>query len=151
MRTNTFCPINNQKINERVARINGVLSAVVLGVFLVSQNVIPVIFLAIDFYLRSTKYAKYSPVRYIACQIAKLLQLRKVEINAGPKQFAAKIGIVFALAISIAFLLQASILAYSLSGLLILFALLEGVFGLCIACELYPYVYRILYKTKSFA
>lgn len=151
MRTNTFCPINNQKINERVARINGILSAVILGVFLVTLNVIPVIFLAIDFYLRSSKYAKYSPVRYASCHLAKWLQLKKVEINAGPKQFAAKIGFIFTIAVSIAFLFQASILAFSLSVILILFALLEGVFGLCVACEIYPFVYRFLYKEKPFA
>ncbi len=57
MRTNTFCPINNQKINERVARVNGILSAAIVGIFLVTLNVIPVIFLAIDFYLRSSKHA----------------------------------------------------------------------------------------------
>jgi hypothetical protein len=35
-----------------------------------------------------------------------------------------------------------------LSSTLLLFSALEGFFGFCIACEIYPYVYNLLYKGK---
>jgi hypothetical protein len=38
--------------------------------------------------------------------------------------------------------------ALTLAGLLGLFSFLEAAFGFCVACEIYPFVYRLLYKVK---
>ena len=62
MKTFALCPVSDQKINERVARINGAFTVILLILSALTQSVIPVIFLAIDFLLRAFNYIRYSPV-----------------------------------------------------------------------------------------
>jgi hypothetical protein len=69
-------------------------------------------------------------------------------INAGPKIFAAHIGLIFSCLIIISFVLNSFLPAYSLAGVLLLFSFLEAAYGICVACEIYPFVYRVLYKVK---
>jgi hypothetical protein len=70
-------------------------------------------------------------------------------INAGPKIFAARIGLIFSALIVLTYLLNAKILAFIIAGILGLFSFLEAFFGLCVACEIYPYIYRFLYSRNA--
>ncbi len=146
MRTTALCPISNKKINEKIARINSGFGILFIVLFLLTQNILPIIFLGIDFFLRSSNNAKYSPIRIASAFIAKNLKLKPIFINEGPKRFAARIGFVFSIIIISTFLFQATIIAFSVAGVLILFSFLEGAFGLCVACEIYPFVYKYFYN-----
>ena len=44
---------------------------------------------------------------------------------------------------------KAKILALVIAGTLGLFSFLEAAFGLCVACEIYPLVYRLVYSRKA--
>ena len=144
MKSFAFCPVSDKQINERVARINAAFTVLLLLVFLITRNMVPVMFLAVDFLIRATDYSKYSLVAISSRGIVKYLSINSLLINAGPKLFAARIGFLLSLLIIAAFLLKAFTLASSLTAILILFSFLESVFGLCVACEIYPFVYRIL-------
>jgi hypothetical protein len=74
--------------------------------------------------------------------------LKQNPINAGPKFFAARIGLLFSSLIVISFVFSSFLSAYSLTGVLLLFSFLEGFLGICVACGIYPFVYRVLYKVK---
>ncbi len=146
MKTYAICPISDKKINERVARINGVFSVLLLILFgFTGQWFIPA-FLAVDFFMRSGNLSRFSPVGYSSRNIVKLLSLGELLINAGPKIFAARIGLVLSSAILVASAAGFNMLALSVAGILGLFSFLEAVFGFCVACEIYPYVYRFFYN-----
>ena len=70
------------------------------------------------------------------------------KINAGPKIFAARIGLVLSSLVILTFILNVNWLAFVLTGILGLFSFLEGTLGLCIACVIYPFVYKLFYKGK---
>jgi hypothetical protein len=148
MKSNALCPVSDKRINERVARTNGGLTVLLLVVFGVTQSIIPVVFLALDFLIRSTDYSKYSLVAISSKSIVRYLALNENFINAGPKIFAARIGFVLSSLIVLSFACNAYLPAMALAGILGLFSFLEAVFGLCIACEIYPFVYRLLYKVR---
>jgi hypothetical protein len=148
MKNYALCPISDQKINERVARINGAFTVMLLIFSALSQSIYPVIFLAIDFLLRAFNYIRYSPVAISSRGIVMYLSLSDKFINAGPKIFAARIGLVLCSLIIVAYALNAYTPAFVLGGILGLFSFLEAAFGLCVACEIYPFVYRLLYKVK---
>jgi hypothetical protein len=149
MKTYALCPISEKKVNEKVARLNAGFTVLLISGFFFSQNIIFVAFLGIDFFLRTADRSKYSLVAISSKNIVKYLQVKELLINAGPKIFAARIGLVFSSLIILSYLLNAKILALILAGILGLFSFLEAVFGLCIACEIYPYVYRFLYSRNS--
>jgi len=148
MKSYALCPVSDKKINERVARINGAFTVLLLIVFSLTQSIIPVVFLAIDFLLRASDYSKYSLIGISSNGIVKYFALNDNFINAGPKIFAARIGLVLSSLIIITFILNAYLSAFVLAGILGLFSFLEATLGLCVACEIYPFVYRLLYKVK---
>ena len=67
-------------------------------------------------------------------------------INAGPKIFAARIGLVLSSLIILANLTGIGWLAFGIASILGLFSFLEAVFGICVACEIYPFVYKLFYE-----
>jgi hypothetical protein len=146
MRSIALCPISNHKINEKVARINAGFTVLLLILFFTTQSIIPIIFLAIDFLFRSIELSRYSIIGITSKSFVSFLSVQGSLINAGPKVFAARIGLVFSSLIIISYFINASISMYFLTATLGLFSFLEFSFGLCVACEIYPFIYRILYK-----
>jgi len=143
-----LCPVSGKSINERVARVNGFFTVFLLIVSGLTSNIIPVIFLAIDLFLRASDLSGYSLTAISAKGIVRYLGLGESIINAGPKIFAARMGFVMSSTIVILFLSHAFLPAVALAVVLGLFSFLEAAFGLCIACEIYPYLYRLLYKVR---
>jgi len=99
--------------------------------------------------LRTTDRAKFSLVAISSKNIAKYLHVKELLINAGPKIFAARIGLILSSLIVISYLLNAKILAMIIAGMLGLFSFLEAALGFCVACEIYPYIYRFLYSRNA--
>ena len=149
MKTYALCPVSEKKVNERVARVNATFTVLLIAGFLYTQNILFVAFLAIDFFLRTTDRAKYSLVAISSKNIIKYLQVKDLMINAGPKIFAARIGLVLSSLIILSYILNAKILAVVIASILGLFSFLEASLGLCVACEIYPYVYRLLYSRNA--
>lgn len=141
-----LCPVSDKWMNERVARINGATTILLLLTFGLTQSMIPVAFLALDFALRASDYAKYSLITRSSKGLAKCLTRSEHFINAGPKIFAARIGLVCCVLIMLTAMLNASWVAGITAGALGLFSLLETAFGFCVACEIYPYLYKAVHK-----
>lgn len=143
-----LCPVSEKKINERVARINGGFTVLLLVVYGLTLSIIPIIFLTIDFLLRATDYSKLSLIGISSKGIVRYFGLNENKINAGPKILAARLGFILSSLIIISFFLNAYLPALAFAVVLGLFSILEAAFGLCVACEIYPLVYRLLYKVK---
>jgi hypothetical protein len=149
MKIYALCPISEKKVNERVARVNAAFTVLLSAGFIYTQNIFFVAFLAIDFYLRTADLAKFSLVAISSKNIVRYLQVKELFINAGPKIFAARIGLILSSLIIFSHLLNAKILALVIAGILGLFSFLEAALGLCVACEIYPFVYRLLYSRNT--
>lgn len=146
MKTNAICPISNKKTDENVARFNALYTTVLLHLFLTSDNIIPIVFLLFDFSLRGLELAKYSPLAFLSRQSSSALNLKSKIINAGPKLFAARIGIMFSLVTLIFYasgLNTAAIVTASVFGIC---AFLEASIGFCVACQIYPLIYKLTYN-----
>lgn len=146
MKIYAICPISDKRINERVARLNGFFTVLLLMFFGFTQRWFIPAFLVIDFLMRSGSLSKFSLLGFSSRNIIKLLSIEKLLINAGPKIFAARIGLIISSAILVTSVTGLNLLALSLAGILGLFSFLEAVLGFCVACEIYPYVYQLLYK-----
>lgn len=143
-----LCPVSNKKINEHVSRLNGVFTVVLLLAFILTLSIIPVVILATDFLLRASDYSRFSPIGNFSKIFVRYLQLNQRLINAGPKIFAARIGLIFTSLIIVSLLLNATLPALVFAGVLGLFSFLEAAIGICVACEVYPFLYLLLYKAR---
>jgi hypothetical protein len=148
MKSNVVCPVSDKKISEQVARLNGAFTMTLLLIFGLTKSIIPVAYLTFDFYLRGFNYPEFSFSAIASKGIVRYLNLKEHFINAGPKIFAARIGLLFSSLILLSSFFNSFLPAFSLAGVLFLFSFLESALGLCVACELYPFVYRVFYKIK---
>ena len=129
MRTTALCPISDKKIDDHVARLNGAFTVLFLATFILTGSIIPILLLAIDFALRSGKLSRYSAFSFISRNIVKTLSIKPELINAGPKIFAARIGLVFSIVIIISYLFGLTGLVYIFTGVFGTCAFLESAFG----------------------
>ncbi|MDD3080140.1 MAG: DUF4395 domain-containing protein [Paludibacter sp.] len=149
MNTNIFCPISNKKTDENVARLTAFFTVGLLIVFVVTQNVVPAIFLLADFILRGAGLALYSPLAFLSRSLLKILKFEKKTINAGPKIFAARIGVVFSAGIMLFSSIGFLDVALGITVVFGICAFLEAVFGFCVACQVYPFVYKLTNREVS--
>jgi len=149
MNPNAICPISNKKIDENVARFNGGFTVILLVIFLLTQNIIPIVFLLLDFFLRSAELSTYSPMANFSKLTINSLGIKKNPINAGPKIFAARIGVLFSALILISNLTGYETASYIFTAIFGFCAFLESAFGYCLACQIYPIVFRLTYKAKN--
>jgi len=140
------CPISEERVNEQVTRLNaffGILLAVAGVVF---NSVFFFVFLMADFYIRAFTKAKFSPISFLSSNMANALNLSKKSIDKAPKVFAARIGFLMTLAISVLFLLQLNTVGYVIAGILVFFATLEFALAICMGCIMYTYLVLPFYK-----
>lgn len=155
MNSNVFCPISINKIDDHVARLNGAFTVAVLLLALFLQSWIPVAFLLVDFFLRSAELGKYSLLAIVSKGILKSLSVKPYLINAGPKIFAARIGVLFSFLVVVLSVLDLNIAAIVVGAIFGICAFLEAAFGFCVACRIYPLFYKLfqsreLNKIKKF-
>ena len=100
------------------------------------------IVLAIDFFVRAWVGRTYSPLRWVAKRITGALGVPVKPTYAPPKRFAARIGSALTLLIVASHLLGLGGLALAVTLALVAAASLEAFASFCIACWVYPYVFR---------
>jgi hypothetical protein len=143
---NILCPISHERINERVTRLNALFAILLVVAGFVFNSVFFFIFLLADFYIRAFTKIKFSPLSFTSHRIAHALNLEKKSIDKAPKIFAARIGFLMTLIITVLLLLHLSIAALVLSGILVFFATLEFVLAICMGCLMYTWLILPFYK-----
>jgi hypothetical protein len=137
---NLVCPVSAERGREDVVRLTALLVAMLAGAYLLTRAVWIPIFLLVDFVVRGTGWrASWSPLRAVAHWLAARRRRPSATIDLAPKQFAARVGVVLTLGMSIAHP-AAPRLALVLAGVLTAFALLESVGNVCAGCLVYTHV-----------
>lgn len=145
------CPISWEIMDERAVRTVAGMTVILLALYLIFGLIWIPLFLVIDFTMRSFISRKWAPLAVIARKIVCLMNPKnKKPINAGPKIFAAKIGVIFSM---ILFGLQLFGLESSIGSILVILmfttaAFLESVFALCLGCHLYTFLQKLKLKIK---
>ena len=141
-----ICPISNEYVNEHVTRINALQAILLVSFAFLFNSVIFLIFLTADFYTRAFTNAKFSPISYLSNQMVNALNLNKKEIDKAPKIFAARMGFIMSLAITLLMLLELNTAAYVVGGILIFFASFEFALAVCMGCIIYTYLILPFFK-----
>ncbi|MGE5432784.1 MAG: DUF4395 domain-containing protein [Syntrophomonadaceae bacterium] len=143
-----ICPMSPERVNENAVRVTGFLTAVFLSLYLFSENIYIILFLMLDFFIRTFTPLKYSPLSGLASSLTRLLRLPVIKIPKAPKIFAARLGFVFTLVIALLHYSGMSVSSAVLSLVLIVFALLEAALNICIGCQVYTYLILPFYKKE---
>ncbi|HKI89216.1 MAG TPA: DUF4395 domain-containing protein [Draconibacterium sp.] len=146
MMKNLVCPISDERVNERVTRINALFTILLMVAGLVFNSVLFFVFLLADFFIRAFTTLKFSPIGFVSSSLVNALNLTKKPIDKAPKIFAARMGFLMTLAITVLSLFDLSLSTIVVSGVLVFFALLEFTLGICVGCIIYTYVVLPFYK-----
>jgi hypothetical protein len=137
-----ICPISFKQVDERVVQINAVL-AILSIFFLLTPYEWIVWILCIDFFIRGFLNPSYSFYTAISKTVLHLFKIKPLMINAGPKIFAAKIGFIFCCMIVISYVFDFPKICLVICLIFMFCATLEAIFKFCIACKIYPFIYKI--------
>lgn len=142
------CPIAPKMVPAVVPRLVATFVIILSGIFIMVPNPWIPLFLTFDFFMRGVIH-KYTPLGCGSSELAKLFKKTEPKINAGPKWFAAKLGLIMVALILISFLLGHVLVAQVLAGVLIILASLEAVFAFCLGCLIYPYWLKVAHVKCS--
>ncbi len=134
-----ICPVSVEKIDNNIARLTGILTSIMIILFLITQNIWFIVILTLDFLIRSLVKVKYSPLSWISAKLVHYLSLKVKLIGKAQKIFAARIGFLFSFLSSIFYYID-PFSSFIISGILLFFALLEGVLDICVGCLIYTYL-----------
>jgi len=129
------CPIDRTLVDQNVIRLAGFVTilTLLLGYFL------PFVWglLLVDFVLR-IKIIRLSPiVRLSKWLFHSVFKIKPKPINAEPKIFAAKIGLLFSLMLNLSLLFHLTEFKLVTLSLFLLAAGLETFFNYCLGCKIY--------------
>lgn len=137
-----FCPVNFEKADEMRIRITALLVVGLVAAVLFGKLPWLLGLLAADFFWRGFGPRKWSPLAKISGWLAAKIQAPARPIDLAPKQFAARIGFFLTTAAAVFYLVGWSSAGFWTAATVGFFAALEGVFGFCVACVFYPFVFR---------
>jgi hypothetical protein len=140
------CPISTEKINEKVTRLNALITILIVVSGIVFNTLYPMVFLLADFYIRAFTKLRFSPISFASRSMVNALNLGVKKTDKAPKIFAARIGFLFTLAIIILFLFELTTALYIVAGVLVFFATLEFALAICMGCILYTYAILPFFK-----
>jgi hypothetical protein len=139
------CPISGESRNERVARIvAAIVVVIVAAAAIVGAPWATVILfaLAVDFGIRGFGRPRHSPLATLARGVANVLHLSPKPVDAAPKKFAGRIGIVFCTVSGVLYAAGLPAPALGVVALLIVCATLEAALGYCVGCKMYALLPR---------
>ncbi len=106
--------------------------------------------LAVDFILRAALGPRWSPLAQLAGRaIRPRLTAAPRPTPGPPKRFAASIGAVFTVAIPALAYVGLPVEAWAVAALIVVFAALESIFGICVGCLAFSLLIRAGVVPKS--
>jgi hypothetical protein len=127
----------NLTSSEAKIRLTAFLVLILIIIYLITGAGAAPIALTLDFALRAFGLPQYSPLGFIAGTLATALKLPAKPVYLPPKRFAARVGFVFCVAVTILHYADYEVAATLVGAVLALFAALESLAGFCAGCYVY--------------
>ena len=127
--------------NESKIRLIALFVLILTTTYIFTNLLIIPVFLLADFGLRAFDLGKFSPLALISETLVKALHLPIKPVYLPPKRFAARIGLLFSVAIVALQLF--SVPTLPVSGVLAFFAALESLLGFCAGCYVFSFLQQL--------
>jgi len=144
---NLVCPVSAERGRQDVVRLTAFAVALLAAAYLLTRVVWIPLFLLADFLARASGRRAWSPLGRLAQALATRTGRSAVAVDLAPKQFAARVGVLFTLGMVLTHA-AAPAVALALGGVLAAFALLESLGNVCVGCLVYSYVMMPLVRRR---
>jgi hypothetical protein len=136
-------------MDENVGRVNSFLVSLLILLFVATYSPWPLVLLAADFAVRGCSKPTYSPLRWLAVRLARALRLPVKRVDAAPKLFSVRLGLLCTVTALVFYAAQLPALSVGMALVLVTFTLLDSLVNLCMGCILYHYVVFPLYHGRQ--
>ena len=136
------CPVSLVAIDKRIVRLNAILSALTILLFLLTQSSLFSFVLLFDFSARVTRQNALSPFWRLSSLCLSLSRSDPIRCDEAPKRFALFLGWILAASLFAFFFVGLQKVTISIAILLFVCTLLEALFDFCIGCWLYYLIKR---------
>ncbi len=130
MFSNIVCPVSAERIDSNVSRLTVFINAVLMIVYMMTLQPIPLFIVVMDYGLRAMGYNQYSPLCLLSSLIAKMLGWKAKMVEKAPKIFASRLGFICAVLGIVFYFLQMPVASISIIGFFSVLAILDSVFNL---------------------
>ena len=131
------CPIVYERVDAKLTRINALITFIGLFTFVFFGIKWIILLVTADFAVRVFLGVKYSPTCYGIKWSLNKMNSEPHLVNAGPKKFAAKIGLVLTSILSLLYIFDFTLTGQILGIVSLLAIGAEAFFGYCVACKMY--------------
>ena len=138
--SNKSCPISPELVNETLVRSYSFVTFFAISVYLFTPFKEVIFISAIDFIIRVVIGVKYSPICNIIKLVLKTGNFPSHMINAGPKKFAAKIGLIITVLMSLSVIFDFQTTSVILGIISFTAVGAEAIFGYCVACKVHSFL-----------
>ena len=142
---NASCPISPELVNSKLTRIYSFFTLTTIIIYAYTPYKEIIFISSIDFFIRIFFGVKYSPICIFIRYILNIGNFKTEMVNAGPKKFAAKIGFLITVLMSISYIFNFTTTSLIIAHISIIAVGAEAVFGYCVACKIYSLGPKILY------
>ena len=131
------CPIVYDRVDNKLTRINALITFIGLFAFVFLGIKWIILLVTADFAVRVFFGIKYSPMCYGIKWSLNKMNSEPHLVNAGPKKFAAKIGLTLTSILSLLYIFNFNQAAEILGVVSIIAIGAEAFLGYCVACKVY--------------
>ena len=138
------CPLTFKQIDGTIARISALFVSLGFLLFLATNEVTILYFLAIDFLIRIYANKRISLVYQASLALEHLFKMKIVMVDSGAKRVAAFFGLGFIVLSAVLFHLGAQNALYVVAAVFLSCTSLELFFSYCLGCKVY-YIYKKIF------
>ncbi|HCT85256.1 MAG TPA: hypothetical protein DF296_08665 [Candidatus Margulisbacteria bacterium] len=133
------CPISGVPVDSNCIRLTALLIFACTLLYIVTLYPAIILFILIDFFIRAAKIGT-SPLASISKFILSLFKIARQNVDAAPKLFASRIGLLCCIIILLSHLINSHTIIYIFSFTLLICAFLESFFNYCVGCKIYSLI-----------
>lgn len=137
------CPLNFQQVDATLSRIAALIVASLVGLYLVTENIYILLFLAFDFGMKLFLNKGISPVSMLSMFLRDLFKFEEHMVDGGAKKLAGIFGFAFVIMLILTHIFHAWNLSVLVAAIFLSCSLLDVFFGFCIACKIYFIIKKI--------
>jgi disulfide bond formation protein DsbB len=138
------------QVDPRGQRMAAAVTTIVLAIVLITGSVWLLAVQTAVFAVGAVLGLKYAPYGVLYARLVRPRLGPPAELeDAAPPRFAQGVGLVFALVGLAGYATGTTWLGMAATALALVAAFLNAVFGLCLGCEMYPLIVRVLHRDAS--
>ncbi len=131
------CPISLRRVDSNMVRVISFQVLLFTIILLLTQESIFALILLFDFFMRTLRLAQISPFHIVSKFVLTGWGVAPKLCDESPKRFALYLGLVISLFLVLFYTAGFTVLATSITVILLICALLETLFDFCIGCKIY--------------